>query len=85
MPMELCEIIARYTADEEVKDGNTLNDNADIEDHDVKIYKSEEKIYKKVYEAYSQVFEYMEKVLYAGYKTTAAEYNDFYSKLRILK
>lgn len=85
LPMELCEIIARYTADEEVKDGNTLNDNADIEDHDVKIYKSEEKIYKKVYEAYSQVFEYMEKVLYAGYKTTAAEYNDFYSKLRILK
>jgi len=27
----------------------------------------------------------MEKVLYAGYKTTAAQYNDFYSKLRILK
>ncbi len=85
LPMELCEIIARYTADKEVTDANTLSDNADIENHDENINKSGEKIYKKVYEAYSQVFEYMEKVLYAGYKTTAAEYNDFYSKLRILK
>ena len=85
LPMELCEIIARYTADKEVTDANTLSDNADIENHDENINKSGEKIYKKVYEAYSQVFEYMEKVLYAGYKTTPAEYNDFYSKLRILK
>ena len=62
-----------------------LADSDKKDDIDKTVRKEKEEIYNKIYEAYSEVFKYMEKVLYSGYETNVKEYNDFYSKIQILK
>jgi hypothetical protein len=82
LPMELCDMIAEYVSEEEITKAG-LSDKKD--DIDKTVRKEKEEIYNKIYEAYSEVFKYMEKVLYSGYETNVKEYNDFYSKIQILK
>ena len=82
LPMELCDMIAEYVSEEEITKAG-LSDKKD--DIDKTVRKEKEEIYNRIYEAYSEVFKYMEKVLYSGYETNVKEYNDFYSKIQILK
>ena len=75
-------MIAEYVSEEEITKAG-LSDKKD--DIDKTVRKEKEEIYNKIYEAYSEVFKYMEKVLYSGYETNVKEYNDFSSKIQILK